>query len=57
VTGQLIVATGHNNWAMSNAVEMVAKSFVDGKEIDGGMLNLEAAIGPMILPFLFNPCH
>jgi NAD-reducing hydrogenase large subunit len=41
----LIVATGHNNYAMNKAVEMVAKTFVDGKNITEGMLNrVEAAI-------------
>ncbi len=41
----LIVATGHNNHAMSKAVEMVAKAFVDGRKPSEGMLNqVEAAI-------------
>ncbi|HVN81950.1 MAG TPA: Ni/Fe hydrogenase subunit alpha [Terriglobia bacterium] len=41
----LIVATGHNNWAMSKSVEMVAKRHVDGKNLTEGMLNrVEAAI-------------
>jgi NAD-reducing hydrogenase large subunit len=41
----LIVATGHNNFAMNKSVEMVAKTFVDGKNITEGMLNrVEAAI-------------
>jgi NAD-reducing hydrogenase large subunit len=47
----LIVATGHNNWAMSNAVEMVAKTYVDGKKLTEGMLNrVEAAIRA------YDPC-
>jgi NAD-reducing hydrogenase large subunit len=47
----LIVATGHNNYAMSKAVEMVAKSFVDGKKLHEGMLNrVEAAIRA------YDPC-
>ena len=47
----LIVATGHNNWAMSNAVEMVAKTYVDGKNLKEGMLNrVEAAIRA------YDPC-
>ena len=47
----LIVATGHNNWAMSNAVDMVAKTFVDGKKLTEGMLNrVEAAIRA------YDPC-
>jgi len=41
----LIVATGHNNYAMSKSVDMVAKKFVDGKKLTEGMLNrVEAAI-------------
>jgi len=41
----LIVATGHNNYAMSKSVDMVAKQFVDGKKLTEGMLNrVEAAI-------------
>ncbi|MGQ9681797.1 MAG: Ni/Fe hydrogenase subunit alpha [Anaerolineae bacterium] len=47
----LIVATGHNNWAMSTAVDSVAKTFVDGKNITEGMLNrVEAAIRA------YDPC-
>jgi len=41
----LIVATGHNNWAMSKGVEMVAKQFVIGSKLTEGMLNrVEASI-------------
>lgn len=42
----LIVATGHNNWAMSKAVDSVAKAYiVGGQEITEGLLNrVEAAI-------------
>jgi NAD-reducing hydrogenase large subunit len=42
----LIVATGHNNWAMSKAVDSVAKTYiVSGEEIREGLLNrVEAAI-------------
>ena len=47
----LIVATGHNNWAMSTAVESVAKTFIDGKNVTEGMLNrVEAAIRA------YDPC-
>jgi len=47
----LIVATGHNNWAMSRAVEDVAKEFVDGTQLTEGMLNrVEAAIRA------YDPC-
>ena len=41
----LIVATGHNNWAMSHAVDSVAKTYISGKEIREGLLNrVEAAV-------------
>jgi NAD-reducing hydrogenase large subunit len=42
----LIVATGHNNWAMSKAVDSVAKTYIaSGKEVTEGLLNrIEAAI-------------
>ncbi len=45
----LIVATGHNNWAMSTAVESVAKTYIQGPEIHEGLLNrVEAAVAPTI---------
>jgi len=41
----LIVATGHNNWAMCNAVDSVAKTYITGPEIPEGVLNrIEAAV-------------
>ncbi len=47
----LIVSTGHNNWAMSKAVEEVAKAFVDGSKLTEGMLNrVEGAIR------CYDPC-
>jgi NAD-reducing hydrogenase large subunit len=47
----LIVATGHNNWAMSQAVDSVAKTYVKGPEVKEGMLNrVEAAIRA------YDPC-
>ncbi len=47
----LIVATGHNNWAMNQAVDLVARRYVDGSKLTEGMLNrVEAAIRA------FDPC-
>lgn len=47
----LIVATGHNNWAMNKAVEEVAKQYVVGTDLTEGMLNrVEAAIRA------YDPC-
>ncbi len=47
----LIVSTGHNNWAMSEAVDSVAKTYVKGPDVKEGMLNrIEAAIRA------YDPC-
>jgi NAD-reducing hydrogenase large subunit len=42
----LIVSTGHNNWAMSEAVDSVAKTYIKpGQSVQEGMLNrVEAAV-------------
>ncbi|MEL7590362.1 MAG: Ni/Fe hydrogenase subunit alpha [Anaerolineaceae bacterium] len=41
----LIVSTGHNNWAMCEAVDSVAKTYINGNPITEGLLNrVEAAI-------------
>lgn len=41
----LIVATGNNNWAMSKAVDSVAKTYISGNTIREGLLNrVEAAV-------------
>jgi NAD-reducing hydrogenase large subunit len=41
----LIVSTGHNNWAMSESVDSVAKTYIKGPDVTEGMLNrVEAAI-------------
>jgi len=41
----MIVATGHNAWAMNHSINMVAKKYVDGNNLEEGMLNrVEAAI-------------
>ncbi|HEX2973453.1 MAG TPA: Ni/Fe hydrogenase subunit alpha [Tepidisphaeraceae bacterium] len=47
----LLVATGNNNYAMSRAVEEVAKAYVKGPEVPEGALNrIEAAIRA------YDPC-
>ncbi len=47
----LIVSTGHNNWAMTNAVDSVAKTYIQGPNVTEGMLNrVEAAIRA------YDPC-
>ncbi len=41
----LIVATGHNNWAMCEAVDSVAKTYIKHGVVTEGMLNrIEAAV-------------
>jgi len=35
----LIVATGHNNYAMNKGVEQVAKEHIKGEDVDEGILN------------------
>ncbi len=47
----LIVATGHNNWAMCEAVDSVAKTYITGPKLHEGMLNrVEAAVRA------YDPC-
>lgn len=47
----MIVATGHNNWAMTTAVDSVAKTYITGPQITEGLLNrVEAAIRA------YDPC-
>lgn len=47
----LIVATGHNNWAMSQAVDNVARGYIKGHDIPEGVLNrVEGAIR------CYDPC-
>jgi len=47
----LIVATGNNNWAMCEAVDSVAKTYISGPQITEGQLNrVEAAIRA------YDPC-
>ncbi|NLF01246.1 MAG: Ni/Fe hydrogenase subunit alpha [Anaerolineales bacterium] len=47
----LIVATGHNAWAMNHSVNEVARLYVDGTKLTEGMLNrVEAAIRA------YDPC-
>lgn len=47
----MIVATGNNNWAMSKAVDSVAKTYINGQQIREGLLNrVEAAVRA------YDPC-
>jgi NAD-reducing hydrogenase large subunit len=51
VWANLVVATGHNNLAMSKGVDQVARRFVDGKKLQEGMLNRVSA-----LVRAYDPC-
>jgi NAD-reducing hydrogenase large subunit len=47
----LIVSTGHNNWAMTESVDSVAKTYITGPDIREGLLNrVEAAVRA------YDPC-
>ncbi len=47
----LIVSTGHNNYAMSTAVDSVAKTYISGQKVREGLLNrVEAAVRA------YDPC-
>jgi len=52
ITGaNLIVASGHNNWAMSKAVDCIARGYITGSEVPEGVLNrIEGAIR------CYDPC-
>lgn len=40
----LIVATGHNNFAIGNSIQQVSEHFVDGTHLQEGMLNRVSAV-------------
>ncbi len=47
----LIVSTGHNNWAMNMAVDSVARTYISGQRVHEGLLNrVEAAVRA------YDPC-
>ena len=51
VWANLIVATGHNNSAISNGVRQVAEHFIRGEKLEEGMLNRVSA-----LVRAYDPC-
>src|SRR3974390_870947 len=53
----LIVATGHNNMAMGQSVEQVAKHYVDGNKLTEGMLNHVCAVVRAYDPCLSCSTH
>jgi NAD-reducing hydrogenase large subunit len=51
VKANLIVATGHNNWAMSKAVDCIARGYIKSGDVPEGVLNrIEGAIR------CYDPC-
>lgn len=53
----LIVATGHNNLAMGQSVNQVAKHYVDGSKLTEGMLNHVSAVVRAYDPCLSCSTH
>ena len=53
----LIVATGHNNLAINRSVGQVARHFVDGNQIEEGMLNRVSAVVRAYDPCLSCSTH
>jgi NAD-reducing hydrogenase large subunit len=47
----LIIATGHNNLAMSRGIEQVSRRYVNGNKLEEGMLNRVSAVVRA-----FDPC-
>ncbi len=50
VWANLIIATGHNNLAMNQAIHEVAEAYVDGNKLQEGMLNRVEAVIRCYLP-------
>jgi NAD-reducing hydrogenase large subunit len=53
----LIIATGHNNLAISHSIDQVARRFVKGKKIKEGMLNRVSAVVRAYDPCLSCSTH
>jgi NAD-reducing hydrogenase large subunit len=53
----LIVATGHNNLAISRSVDQVARRYVDGAKLQEGMLNRVSAVVRAYDPCLSCSTH
>ncbi len=53
----LVVATGHNNLAISRSVEQVSRHFIDGKKLKEGMLNRVSAVVRAYDPCLSCSTH
>jgi NAD-reducing hydrogenase large subunit len=53
----LIIATGHNNLAISRSIEQVSKHFIDGNKLQEGMLNRVSAVVRAYDPCLSCSTH
>ena len=53
----LIIATGHNNLAMSRSIEQVSKRYVNGNKLAEGMLNRVSAVVRAYDPCLSCSTH
>jgi len=53
----LIVATGHNNLAISRSVDQVARRYIDGEKMQEGMLNRVSAVVRAYDPCLSCSTH
>jgi len=57
VWANLIVATGHNNYAMGKSVRQVSEHFVKGAHLEEGMLNRVSAVVRAYDPCLSCSTH
>ena len=57
VWANLIVATGHNNLAISRSVDQVARRYIDGEKFKEGMLNRVSAVVRAYDPCLSCSTH
>ena len=57
VWANLIVATGHNNFAIGRSIQQVSEHFIDGKKLQEGMLNRVSAVVRAYDPCLSCSTH
>jgi NAD-reducing hydrogenase large subunit len=57
VWANLVVATGHNNLAISRSIEQVSRAFVNGSKLQEGMLNRVSAVVRAYDPCLSCSTH
>jgi len=57
VWANLIVATGHNNFAIGRSIQQVSEHFIDGQKLQEGMLNRVSAVVRAYDPCLSCSTH